>query len=152
MSKVSFMLGFISGLFSVGAYAGQMEPVAYLYNGVRLPKLPEGDKYGNPYSEEYPYMVISKINNKYYFTATTIPLFVRDNLLWNDNSESWEQLLWYTDGVENSLWKGGNNTIYPAGYVSQNGLAPAPLWSSYKVLNEDGSVYLAASDPIPVYE
>lgn len=27
-----------------------------------------------------------------------------------------------------------------------------PMWANYDVLNADGSVYLAASDPIPVYE
>jgi hypothetical protein len=27
-----------------------------------------------------------------------------------------------------------------------------PLWTSHDILNEDGTVYLAASEPIPVYE
>ena len=52
------------------------------------------------------------------------------------NSGTWNELLYHDNGNVNV---GGNTATF--GDI---------LWSNFDVLNEDGSVYLAASDPIPV--
>lgn len=138
--------------FSIGQIMGQRireqrngrEHIAYLYNGVRLPKLPEWDR------EAYPYAAITykkHVDGSWgatlfasvtKYTATSTGLYSGSLSIGNiefsvDNkTESWEA-------------KSGVYT-YPI------------IWANYDVYYSDiaedvgGTLYLAASDPIPVYE
>lgn len=116
------------------------EPVAYLYNGVRLPKLPEWDR------EMYPFAALNFI-------------YSGENLL--------GAFLYCLPSVEYDV-ANGNRTIKLGGSLewrisssdlqwsavdaSSEVLITALDWADFDILNVDGSVYLAASNPIPVYE
>jgi hypothetical protein len=52
MDKTSLTLGWLVGRRIAGQRTKQKTPIAYLYNGVQLPPLPEWDR------EKYPYAVI----------------------------------------------------------------------------------------------
>ena len=137
-------------------------PIAYSYNGVILPALPEWDR------EKYPYVMIS--NNGYtdYEDYThcllvahkTLPT-TKNNIIQGDKHGVPDS----TDYVYSSY----DPTHYPDGWHSSEngygacsssngggGLAMVKLahviWANYDVVNTDGSIYLAKSDPKPVYE
>ena len=139
----SSVMGLILGQFSSPLPEVQKEPVAYLYNGMRLPKLPEWDR------GSYPFAYISNgflgIGRSYV----------------------------YFKNVEYGKTDGGNHCIIvPAGtgmyglysngqwkeptVTTEDDFMPVPdsilIWANFDVLNEDGSVFLTASEPIPVYE
>lgn len=117
------------------------EPVAYLYNGVRLPALPEWDETAYPYA-----MISNEVLNSVVFTAyaerpstnmativnpydAAIPL-VRSFL--STDGKSWGEL------TEGRLFTEGQNSL--------------PFWAKFDVIHADGTTYLAASKPVPVYE
>ena len=124
--------------------APPVDPVAYLYNGVELPALPGWDK------ETYPYAAVIK------FTNGTIPLEIRflvstspmvntaGNMVktekpcvrWSYGEAEW------TDKTEHP--DTGDGTVI----VTMSGA----IWANHDILKNDGTVYLAASEPVPVYE
>lgn len=146
MSKASFMLGFIAGVTSVGGVA-QKEPVAYLYNGVRLPKLPEWDR------EKYPYAWILSISpNDYALRVASEPVTYKyDNFLAKD-------YVYVSNGTGNTydLKENGwvifhQDTLFGGNYFSVSKLLFS--WVNHDVINTaDSTVHQSASDPIPVYE
>lgn len=124
------------------------EPVAYLYNGVRLLKLPEWDKVAYPYAvidqstlsgiyrlhlfEHLPF-AIKTDSGRYKYGAMDGSTYVYMGTC----ASSWTDG-WLTDG---------------AYYEDVDGISTKNiLWTSFNLLYADGSVCLAASDPIPVYE
>ena len=130
----SSVMGLILGQFSSPLPEVQKEPVAYLYNGVRLPKLPEWDK------ETYPYAYILDAESVYY-------LSLRDS--------------------QKTVITGGNVVDYSDKHQAVNGEwvlsdesqnVGKVIWANYDVYYSDsaeevgGTLYLAASDPIPAYE
>lgn len=143
--------------FHVGRrIAGQRrkpEPVAYLYNGVRLPPIP-------PEIAKYSYIAIwqepasnSFANYCYLVGMSTLPNTWKVNELFDKNvyhgmteAGEYRRAGEYPDATE---WTIENN-------VSTNSTYYSPLskvkWANYDVLNTDGTLYLAASDPIPIYE
>ena len=82
----SSVMGLILSLFSSPLPEVQKQPVAYLYNGVRLPKLPEWDR------ETYPYATISVISH---MTALTVTLTFR---------KSWKQDVQGEDIPTDAIW------------------------------------------------
>lgn len=123
------------------------EPVNYLYNGVKLPKLPEWDK------TVYPYATLYYQNGK--DSSTTEYIF----LLVTAQEYSWKssyQLQTYGPGyVYRYLIDGGTEWEYvrEIGSNSEDHIANYFFWTTHDILNKDGdAVYLAASEPIPVYE
>lgn len=117
----------------------QKEPVAYLYNGVRLPKLPEWDsKYRKLFifrdEEESSYDVIAAESVEYTYNGAKFAIDPHGEYCWyycDDGSGTWE---FYA------------NTSNPFA-----ALLDRIVWANFDVLGEDGTTYLAASDPIPVY-
>lgn len=109
------------------------EPVAWLYNGVRLPKLPEWDK------ETYPYAVLVEHNSATpYWLAVSTTAFVNNLGLCQVKGDC------RVFPFKNDVW-GEIETF--------SGLSiPLPFWTNTDFLNRDGTLYLAASEPIPVYE
>lgn len=138
-------------------------PVAYLYNGVRLPALPEWDREAYPFA----YVCLDKYSPKYTLMISTQRLEYRS---WADRGT-----LYYTYPVDSPLiealtfhhaylteeeledgeWDFTWSKTYEAGFdivQSQAGFG-VPFWSNTDVKNhEDGSVYLEATVPVPVYE
>lgn len=119
---------FALGLCSVGEYKG--EPVAYLYNGVRLPDISTvWDK------TAYPYAMITNPSD----TSTY-------NLVLTPSSITVTE-----DGVGGS-WSGKRYKIVDGVWTSVTGMGSGiVIWANYDVYNRNGTLYLAATDPIPVY-
>ena len=121
--------------------------VGYSYNGTILPALPEWDK------ETYPYASIAYISptSNYYINCTTAQTVISSDgtaqiavedlktyeFKLSDDGLKWEYF------TQNSY--SANQTIISVMYVNDP-------WTNYDILNADGTVYLAASEPIPVYE
>lgn len=122
------------------------EPVAYLYNGVRLPKLPEWDR------EMYPYAVI--IYDAFLYAGEYM-LFVSDAVVNVINALGGDSP--YTDGsclcyrIENSEfvhYSQLDNTLITGSEI---------VWANHNIYRgpqdeEPGKLVLSASEPIPVYE
>lgn len=104
-------------------------PVAYLYNGVRLPKLPD---------IELPYATILLRNGVYYLIFTSYSMYTATGTLIPVSNPNYK-----VDGdewVSNSSGWGNSHTL---------------IWANYDVCTEadnGGSVFMEASTPIPVYE
>ena len=137
----SSVMGLILGQFSSPLPMAQKEPVAYLYNGVRLPALPEWDREKYPYSyvgtamylniEEYRAYFAKKIHTKSAGAMMFIDAALRYRLI---------------DGQ----WVEHGAGIPP--------VITSPLWSNVNIYYDSsveevgGTLYLSASEPIPVYE
>ena len=113
--------------------------VGYSYNGVTLPALPEWDK------ETYPYAYIghpgtTSPNTDTYrlaFAKVALSVTVGDGYAYVSALNTIEYDL--VDGV----WTEASYTLYSAN----------PIWSNTDILSKaDSTVYLAASEPVPVYE
>ena len=131
------------------------EPIAYSYNGVILPKLPEWDR------EKYPYVVImqSISSTEYVAQALAAPLYTEDTVslagkplfhLYYDESHFLQSAI-----DETGIWKKWYEL--PSSYLTHrleyDGTTENVLvWANHDILNEDGTLYLAASEAIPVYE
>ena len=140
-------------------------PVAYLYNGVRLPPLPEWDR------TEYPYAVIEGYQDSYttvssgsysqYLLVSKEPLVVHKS-----SSTSTYLYLYGLKGAKNWLcrsttdfasWEEGKEYSYDSRncwYGNENQYDPHRLmWANYDVMNTDhNSIFCGKSEPIPVYE
>ena len=157
MSKETFMLGFIAGVTSGGG-AARKEPVAYLYNGVRLPKLPEWDK------TAYPYVLITYQYGRYYVTIANVKQAA--NLVpgvdyWGSFTANGKFISYsLTDGD----WVGGT-TEHTANSGVLNGRYDEEgfVWANHDIYVQEwtsnstpaiptDTILLPASDPIPVYE
>ena len=104
----------------------------YLYNGVELPQIPEWDK------ETYPYVAMTISANVVNALMSTEPLGVDDF----DLSDDRVGIKYYINTELNpDTWELAANTNI--GYIK-------PFWANYDVLNEDGTIYLAATEPVPV--
>lgn len=143
----SWRTGFELGLAGFSfPYSKPRKPTAYLYNGIRLPALPEWDR------GVYPYAVLqwreevagSQSVETRLFVSTEPPykgsLFCiipvgSSGVVYKLN----EKNEWYA----HTSWTPN---------LDMSGSLVVPHWSNYDMLKSDGTVYLAASDPVPVYE
>ena len=158
----SCVMGLILGQFSSPLPMAQKEPVAYLYNGVRLPKLPEWDR------EKYPYAVILQRTNQITYGSEFVLLASPSPITYTPaivgNALSFERIIFHAehairfdiiDASTECLWTQGGSV--DGVYVISNGGGTVHhykvLWASHDVLYTDSTeVYLASSEPIPVYE
>lgn len=133
------------------------QPIAYSYNGVILPALPEWDR------EMYPYAVIrhSKaysytVNGVTYSDVEKYALVVADEPFYGEDvadgygAGCMFSILktWICRTPELSTWEFGEGINSPG--VSR----PVPgIWANHDVLDKDSEeVYISASEPIPIYE
>lgn len=132
----SLINGLLCGLVTPGRLG--RTPVAYSYNGVVLPKLPEWDR------EKYPYAVISAVG-LVSFMVSSSQRYIDDDgkYLHSAADNSW--IMWR---LENNEWVLHNSGTSTAGSTSGS----YPTWSNYDIANADGTIYLADSEPVPVYE
>ena len=163
--KYSFKLGLALGLCSKPLPIAR-KLIGYSYNGTVLPKLPEWDKTVYPYAAIYTYHGNSEAQNPVYrvvMSDTPFEIGVYtiltsgskyDGLKWQSNYiAQWKTQTmddWGTDG------SGTNGMIFPL-----NSANDAVVWASHDVLyasdySIDASLadtlYMAASEPVPVYE
>ena len=144
----SWRTGFELGLAGFSfPYSKPRKPTAYLYNGVRLPALPKWDKTVYPYAyiTRYRYSPLYSL----YVTASPVSVLYIGSIINNggdinqfyygalsDELKDWRDwgLEWPDSGEEITVWS--NSDVYYADDVSDVG----------------GTIYLSASDPVPVYE
>lgn len=137
-----------------------------LYNGVKLPKLPEWDKETYKYALICgPYTVDDYPDAHYYsFAAVKLPLefragngyaFVSDTSLKYQSSRlaTTQELAGYLNADGSALGSAGVNAWGELTDWTMLGLTAYPpiLWTNYYILNSDDTVYLAPSDPVPIY-
>ena len=123
--------------------------MSYLYNGIELPALPEWDK------EKYPYACITYLDQPYMkvgylFVLSEINYGYSDTDVWGITTQSTDLVdsVNATDGVEGLAWELRDVSTQEAyQFIAVKG---GLIWSNFDILNEDGTLYLAASDPIPV--
>lgn len=117
----------------------------YLYNGVELPALPEWDR------EMYPYAVISDFGLNYppclYVLSADAYYELNNDNLWLTTSAG---LQWkVVDGKWSAFGENPGNTISvlinDPSWFSNHEL----IWTNFNA-EYNGTLYLAASDPIPV--
>ena len=124
------------------------EPVAYLYNGTRLPKLPEWDK------TAYPYAVLRCfLTSSYYLDCySQKPEFYISDLSGQEildyENQEWTQYRFYdtlADWEHN--WTGTSDSQV---VLTTNTI----IWTNFDIKNKDNEgVYFPKSpDPVPVYE
>ena len=129
----------------------EKQPIAYLYNDVQLPPLPEWDR------EKYPYAAIETNEERTYFVLiiTEKPVRLRINT-WNMAfiaTEPTQYITWDIgvssghDGAWGGEYSGSKDSV-----DNSFGTFGSVLWANFDVLKEDGAFYLSASEPIPVYE
>ena len=119
----------------------------YLYNGVELPDIePRWELVGG--KNERPYATIYRAENAIGEIVTTLCFsslpFVYDGLEMSTGYGYYD-----TDALLSSggpWWGGGLGDRFGTRKINPDDY----IWSSYDILNEDGTVYLATSSPIPV--
>ena len=140
-------------------------PVAYLYNDVRLPPLPEWDKTEYPYAViegwkdsyvtispyiHYKYLLVSKeplVVHKSSSTSTNLYLYgLKGAKSWScvssDGFASWTDLSAYS--TDSRICWYGNESKYDQHRF---------MWANYDVENTDyNSIFCGKSEPVPVYE
>ena len=148
-------------------------PVAYLYNGVRLPKLPDANQY-DPDGLGLVYMMIvydqidfvGQDNPQYRLFIANKPLEVADGSTLHGTGlvqPNEVPYYWQCGAVDDGCWVNYvNNGLWqtPNYAESSNGLTrlnfkqgDKVVWANHNVLSIGGeTVYLAASEPVPVYE
>lgn len=141
----SWRAGFELGLagFSFPYSKPHRKPTAYLYNGIRLPALPEWDR------GVYPYVNIFKRTDA--FITYDMYVAVADSKEMTVDSDGSAELL--TEGKlycftrESGEW---SDWAELAGTMPNSKL----LWTNYDtyVYGSPDTLYMAASDPVPVYE
>ena len=144
----SMLMGWLVGRAIAGQRgkkAEPSEPIAYLYNGVQLPKLPEWDKEKYPYA----YITASTSPRRLILTATNKKVMRTNGTCSVTATNPYDSYAVYelTDGE----WVSGTyNGSFIAVWCSED------LYYS-SVLSDDtdsdlaGTLYLAASEPVPVY-
>ncbi len=142
-----FVRGLMVSTVSKGVLPKKGEPVAYLYNGVQLPKLPEWDR------EKYPYAFMcgsTDFDGSYYVTINCLNVQVyRDDDDHIHPVQDGQYIRYYATADKDDDWTyfGYVNDIFTSSLFIGD-----VFWTNTDILNEDGTLYLAASDPVPVYE
>lgn len=135
---------FLEGLAVAFGVAGAVRKkiVGYLYNGVQLPALPEWDRV------TYPYAVIKDG----YFGIGEL-LLVFKSIQYNDDDSS-NRLLSLIAGDYKKFTAKSDGTAWYEGDATEdlNAAISRLIWSNFDILNNDNSVYLAESNPVPIYE
>lgn len=152
--RVGFELGLAGFSFP---YSKPRKPTAYLYNGIRLPALPEWDREKYPKAMIHPWskdeirlIVFSDVDDVYAESSWWIEVNINAPWLgWTYDAETntWGQM---TDNGEYELYE-----IMVAG--ENMNLA---IWSNFDVFVTTshgdyfpvGMLAFAASEPVPVYE
>lgn len=144
---VSWLWGYLLALCGRPIRWPSREPVAYLYNGVRLPKMPEVDGYPFRFIRVHPFTVpgayalycLSEVSYVESTGSAQNIVITEENCVYFDTfDEDWVNVVggWISHPV-------------PAGSVA---FQDWTIWANFTMYNRDGSVCIEASNPVPVYE
>lgn len=140
MTENEFKRYLALGLCATGVWGGQKEATMYSYNWVVLPKLPEWDKAKYPYASIH----LDGSTGYYWLWLSTEPL-----------SRGTLGFIQFPDGATGigSVYYPNEHTSWPEFTMDEGDIfTTSALWANYNILNANGTVYLEASDPVPVYE
>lgn len=126
----------------------------YLYNGFEYPDINE--VWTGDFKTDYPYVVID-LNDKdaARLRGFSAPIYFDANSTYNN----YVGIYYASDALNQIQWLYRSEGDWnPNGYILTNekdGYCGAielrqMIWSNFDILNTDGSVHLAASDPVPV--
>ena len=142
VSVRSFKEGLALGLTGKPLHFAQREPVAYLYNGVRLPKLPE-------WVANYDNALIANTWSRYIvhgFNDYTPDQKLMANGEYVATVELGEHSYsWYE--VANGKWEDEIRHSTSGGPYQSD-----IVWASTDICTISGDLTLSKSDPVPVYE
>lgn len=155
-----FVEGLVLGLSGKPLAADDTDPVAYLYNGVRLPEIPTTEGY--PYAMLVDTSVWGSIDGNaiYLYLMPTNNVEVYSITFQHSGTQSFlgavgknVKAVFYRFYPNKGYWgEAENQTIYVSDRVNGlNGQIP-PFWANFDVPHAYGSVYLASTEPVPVYE
>lgn len=116
-------------------------PVAYLYNGVRLPGLPEE---WNP--ETHPFAFMYRSVNGYRVIFSENPFYE------TANDGTWLICVTVGEPALQANFAGTEWKDWETVRISRICSAAVVTWANFDVVDSEGNTILAASDPIPVYE
>lgn len=159
---LSLFMGWKAGNWIARQRGKAKQPVAFLYNGVRLPKLPEWNR------EKYPYAII------YHLAVGIHDLFISATP-WHGTGEAFddyggtfgETTANASSGIRYSQYndkdwelQSKDETPIELGQIADtdgDGVgdtgAFCAIWSNHDIISADGTtVLIAASEPVPVYE
>lgn len=116
----------------------------YLYNGIELPALPEWDK------EKYPYAYIFKIRSldryELCFLASQLVHNGGDSILVDTpTDEGIAQYAYRFLPSSDTDWVHIDDVVFESGNIVH-----LLRWTNHDVCDEDGNVFMAASEPVPV--
>lgn len=156
------LMQLIMGILSELNAGSAKEPIAYLYNGVRLPKLPEWDR------EAYPYAVIVHYNYSLMLKHVYVLYLMKDiNIRGTDETTSglpFEHMFYQAGDIKYRVeiingkhvteW-GEPTELEESKSVSVGNI----MWTNSDIVlafdtehGSAGTVKLTASEPVPVYE
>ena len=142
----SWLTGYMLGLAGKPLpIIGSGEPIAYLYNGVQLPKLPEWDKEKYPYA----YISLSQIDIGIY------ELILTDSEKTVDNDGTIALSRAKGDVFTEYYCINGEWVLqdYSAIFATATWCSADLYYHNYSWMGElAGKLYLKASEPVPVYE
>ena len=145
ISDKAMMLGCKLGYIIHSSFGKRIEPVACLYNGVRLPTLPY-------VSFSYPYLCIYKRNsdNTYCLWGSKTPIYIDTSTAgYGDKVNSDVPCFSIYFNPENDTnWR---DLAYNRNYGGQLLSAYTFVWCN-KNIKKDGTVVHTASNPVPIYE
>ena len=146
---LSLVMGYRVGC-AIRANRGKKTPVAYLFNGVELPALPERDEktYCCAFMLDYTdaiYLFFASYN----LWAESVYNGTKVSLAANNSGT----MMKYQYMTESDKWEyvTSGDSVANAAFTVESEPREKCIWNSADILNSDGSVYLSASDPIPVY-
>ena len=116
----------------------------YLYNGVELPSLPDWDKMTYPYAFIY-IVTLDGTTGVYTLVVSSSSVMSYDSngiicLAANVGGR-------YTVSEENWAEAADSDDFY----IKRDDLVYT-IWANFDVLNSDGTIYVAASEPVPIEE
>lgn len=115
----------------------------YLYNGVWMPPI------YSRYAEEYDNVILAPgdelVGSYYCFAFSKSPFTTYEENGSIVIRRFGDQPLAYVNHAGDTNWTTGNPTT-----MSFRIPADKVVWTNHNIYNEDGTLYLAASDPVPV--
>lgn len=118
----------------------------YLFNGIKLPALPERDKTTYPYAQIVDYGIYYMLT----FSSDKPTICYHEfNDGMFDIAYKHSKVPWYSKSflTEENKWSVLGTYEQDLQYSRVVGDI---IWASFDLENEDGSIYLSASDPVPV--
>lgn len=145
----SYVRGFLIGKEIMNMFVPKkQQPIAYLYNGVRLPALPEWDREKYPYATIWSSALFGYMSDDYGFVVTSAPLHVvkgTGSIFLKSTGEVVARACAYDKETE--TWKQLSEEATVT-YSKSGGVR----WANYDVLYADGTTCTEKSEPIPIYE